>query len=303
MLAAARIEINELVCRYDNIVIGPWFSELGFELLYWIPFINSLFIEKTFANKNVVTISRGGVDEFYSFLPGRHFNLLEHYSQENWSKITSDIWRDLGGLKQSKMVKQEVGMLLKLKTELNFNQNSRTLVIHPSLMFSLFRPFWRNKTWSVDLISKELNFPNFSKQESGSFGAVKIYSRPSLSISEASAKSIKEFLAKEKIKLMIISSDSYKDDHEVLVLDRIENSILVPIDEYENNLKLQLDVIKKSSASYTTYGGLSYYALYLGKSSFGFFTDSSKFDLQHLKVAGLLEAKFGSQLILKQIFI
>ena len=300
MLEIAELEIEKLIDNYDNLIIGPWFSELGFELLYWIPYINKLYTDKIFANKNVATISRGGVEEFYSFLPGKHFNLLEHYSQVDWSKITSSIWRDLGGLKQSMLVNQEIDMLVNLKSELNFDQDSKTLILHPSLMFSLFRPFWRNKSWSADIISEQLNFPSFMRHKTENFGAVKIYSRPSLSISVASAKKIKEFLENENIKLKIISSDSYKDDHEVLALDNIENSILVPVDEYENNLKIQLDVIKKSSVSYTTYGGLSYYALYLGKTSFGFYSDSSKFDEQHIKVAKLLETKFGSRLVLKQ---
>jgi hypothetical protein len=301
MLNQSMTEIRRLVGEYDNVIVGPWFSELGFELLYWVPFINSLSTENTFANKNVVTISRGGVEDLYDFLPSKHLNLLEYFSQTDWSDFTSKVWQELGGLKQSKLVMREVKMLKNLNIQFAGKENSKTLVLHPSLMFTMFRPFWRNKNWSADLIAKHLVFPNFEIPEAKNYGSVKIYSRPSLQINVDTTKKIGEFLKSEKVDLKIITSDSYKDDHEVFVFSDLENAKLIPINDYENNLKLQLDIIRSSSVCYTTYGGLSYYPLYFGKKSIGFYTDSSKFDQQHTKVANLLKNQFGSEFILKQI--
>lgn len=293
--------IRNIASGYENIVIGPWFSELGFELLYWVPFLNHVMTNEVFQGKNIVTISRGGVEELYGFIPNKHINLLEFYDQTEWTEITSHIWQKLGGLKQSKVVPEEVEILRKIRNRVGICERGRTLVLHPSIMYSLFRPFWRNKSWNADAIESYLDFPEFSPGKTENYCAVKIYSRPSLTMDPKTTSAIKSLLDAEKLPLKIIVSDSYKDDHEVMNVKISSRAQLIHIDDYVSNLYKQFAVIKESCASYTTYGGLSYFGLYFGKICYSLYSDSSKFDQQHLKVARLLADKFSSELVLIQV--
>jgi hypothetical protein len=293
--------IRDIASGYDNIVIGPWFSELGFELLYWVPFLNHVMTGDIWKEKNVITVSRGGVEELYRFIPNRHINLLEFYTQVEWSKATSRVWGKLGGLKQSQFVSEEIELLRMIRNHTDVCKTGRTLVLHPSIMFSLFRPFWRNKDWNASLVEKYLDFPELSPGKTENYCAVKIYSRPSLLLDNETSSAIRSLLDAEALPLRIIVSDSYEDDHEVMMLKSTQRAQVIHIEDYVSNLHEQFVVIKESRACYTTYGGLSYFGLYQGKPSFGLYSDSSKFDQQHLKVANILARKFGTELVLIQV--
>ena len=48
-----------------HIVVGPWLSEVGFELLYWIPFLNWVKTYRPFDPERMVVVSRGGAGIWY----------------------------------------------------------------------------------------------------------------------------------------------------------------------------------------------------------------------------------------------
>jgi hypothetical protein len=47
------------------VIVGPWTGEVGFELLYWIPFLQ--WVRETFPidPARMIVISRGGVASWY----------------------------------------------------------------------------------------------------------------------------------------------------------------------------------------------------------------------------------------------
>ena len=42
-----------------DVIVGPWTGEVGFELLYWIPFLNWL-CEQGLDSRRFIVVSRGG---------------------------------------------------------------------------------------------------------------------------------------------------------------------------------------------------------------------------------------------------
>src|ERR671928_1393435 len=63
---AVEREIDDVVNSARTLVAGPWLSEVGFETLYWVPFLH--WVQKAFrlSPDRVVAVSRGGVQSWYS---------------------------------------------------------------------------------------------------------------------------------------------------------------------------------------------------------------------------------------------
>src|SRR6185436_385997 len=68
------------------IILGPWLSETGFELLYWIPFLAWAKAYGNFDPDRLIVVSRGGAAPWY-----RH--ITPHY-EEIFSFFTPDEFRD-----------------------------------------------------------------------------------------------------------------------------------------------------------------------------------------------------------------
>lgn len=64
--SAVKSQERELVkrlrkrCSGKRVIIGPWLSEVGFEILYWVPFVRWMEEVKIFDPKQAVLVSRGG---------------------------------------------------------------------------------------------------------------------------------------------------------------------------------------------------------------------------------------------------
>ena len=58
-------EIARIVDSPKPIIVGPWLSEVGFEILYWIPLLR--WIKERFGldPERVVVVSRGGTQRWY----------------------------------------------------------------------------------------------------------------------------------------------------------------------------------------------------------------------------------------------
>ena len=68
------------------IVVGPWCGEVGFELLYWIPFVQWLVERARIDGQRLVVVTRGGASVWYRGLTSR--------SVEIFDLITADAVRD-----------------------------------------------------------------------------------------------------------------------------------------------------------------------------------------------------------------
>ena len=55
-----------------QVVVGPWLGEVGFEVLYWIPFLHWLFEQHGSRPPHVTVVSRGGAAPWYEGLGGRY---------------------------------------------------------------------------------------------------------------------------------------------------------------------------------------------------------------------------------------
>lgn len=288
-------ELVDKIRQYRKVYIGPWFSELGFELLYLIPFFN--YVKSTRLNSsNFTVISRGGKIPIYDKLGFDYVNPLEYFEASEWETINNQNWKLLGGLKQSKLTSIDKDIL----ESIFYNEptESRTnLVLHPSLIFALFRPFWLSNV-GINSVLKYLKFPIINS-ELGSNNKifVKLYSRPSMSGATFDVDDLIEDLSGLQNKeIYLCASQEYRDDHTIFKYKLQGNTNLHEFhaDSFADNLRVQLLQMIRCSKSLVTYGGLSYFPLFYGLSSIGLYEDESKFAECHLLVAKHLAKLSGS---------
>lgn len=272
--------------QYDKIIIGPWFSELGFELLYLIPYLNYLTqIDEQLVNLTIV--SRGGEIPLYQSLNWDYINSLAHYSEDEWDSLLSENWKIVGGLKQSKFTHIDGEILNKVITENNLN-NGRLVVVHPSIFFGIFSPFWR-QDFHVKSIIPVLNFPKIASVEPENKRIfMKFYSRPSLADTVQTKLKIQTIL-KTLIDYQIdfCTRQAYKDDHELIKVDcsKFNNVKEFQANNFRENLRIQLELMVKCSTAMVTYGGLSYFPLFYGHRVIAFYDNKTQYSQKHLQLA------------------
>ena len=71
-----------------HIVVGPWLSEVGFELLYWIPFLNWVKTYRPFDPERMVVISSGGAGIWYQNITPNYIDLFDFYTPEQFRPRT-----------------------------------------------------------------------------------------------------------------------------------------------------------------------------------------------------------------------
>src|SRR5438128_835759 len=64
--ARLRRDLAALAARPEPIVVGPWLGEVGFELLYWIPFVAWFAECFDVPRERLLVLSRGGTWSMYA---------------------------------------------------------------------------------------------------------------------------------------------------------------------------------------------------------------------------------------------
>src|SRR5258705_9645051 len=63
---AVERDIARVVSGSDPIVVGPWLSEVGYEVLYWVPFVRGVQSQYRIPPERLVVVTRGGAAAWYS---------------------------------------------------------------------------------------------------------------------------------------------------------------------------------------------------------------------------------------------
>ena len=85
------------------IIAGPWLSEVGFEVLYWIPFLRWFEDRYRIDPERVIAVSRGGVAGWYGDLAARYVEIFDHLSPEEFGRRNRERHQreESGGQKQT----------------------------------------------------------------------------------------------------------------------------------------------------------------------------------------------------------
>ncbi len=292
------------ICRSGQpLIVGPWLSEIGFEILYWIPFLRWLVKEYNLSPDRMIAVSRGGVAAWYGGISSRYFDLLELYSPDEYRKKNLEWIQKSGGQKQTAVTSFDKEIAQKLKERVP--EIAPTAWLHPHLMYNLFKVYWRRQ-YPISFIEKHVCYEPFRDIEKvpcdmelpREYVAVKFYFSQAFPGTPQNKEFARRFITSlaQKTNVILLDTGLSVDDHEDI---HLSGKGIMDIRSYiqpSKNLELQSKIISNAKAFYGTYGGFSYLAPFLGVPSISFYSEKNKFLQVHLDLAdrALRVLKYGS---------
>ena len=127
--------LDDLTRGSHPVIVGPWLSEVGYETLYWIPFLRWVRDAFRLDPARVVAVSRGGVASWYDGIADRYVELWERMSPEQYATRIAE----RGAVKQLVDADFDREIVADVQKTIGL---SHARVLHPSLMYQLFALYW-----------------------------------------------------------------------------------------------------------------------------------------------------------------
>jgi len=297
-VAHARKMVKTLARKTDGpILVGPWHSEVGYELMMWVPFLTWAVEEHPELAGRLLVISRGGARQWYEHLGlAGYADLYDLYAPDELrARLDEAAEAETGGLrKQMAATAFDRVLLGRVAAEHGLEGAP---VLHPSLMY---RAYWQLvlKQHGIDKLARLFTHRRMVAPDLGPlagvlperYTAVRFYFRASFDASDehvAFARRSVERLA-ERGPVVLLNPAIAFDDH--VDFDTAGDRV-VRLDEHmtpTNNLALQTIAVSRAEAYVGTYGGLSYVAPFYGVPSLSFHSTADQMIRRHLDLAGAI---------------
>jgi hypothetical protein len=274
--------------RGSMVIVGPWASEVGFELLYWIPFVRRLLRDRGVPPDRVVVVSRGGVSAWYGDMTSHYVELLDWLPTERLLEEHQHRIREIGGEKQLSLTPLEREVLTRVRGRFG---GPRARVLHPSTMYRRYRAVWMRRR-APTLVEREVDFSPITVAshppadlEEGEYIAVKAYfsgSFPATTENRSALRGLVERLTRHA-PVVLLGSGGRLDDHEHPELSGLEGVVSLSHATPQTNLAEQASVVRGARLLVATYGGFSYLGPFLRVPTCALYSSDS-FNRAHLDV-------------------
>jgi len=275
------------------LILGPWLSETGFELLYWIPFLAWAKAYGNFDPERLVVVSRGGAAPWYSHITSHYEDVFSFFTPDEFRIRNEQRIVEQGGRQKHVQVSSFD------KTILDLVQKKRGLqgaeLLHPSQMYQLFDHFWLQRA-PVTLLEA---FAVFSTLPAGEptgvlahlpkrYVAAKFYGNVALPPTPENREFVSNYLSEltQHVDVVLLNTGHQFDDHsDYTSATRARLHTIDHLMTPDTNLAVQTEVIRYADAFVGTYGGFSYLAPLLGVNTLAFYSHPGGFRFDHLEVA------------------
>ncbi len=295
------VDPASITARADDprpVVVGPWLLEIGFELLYWIPYLRAELARRGVPKQRVIAVSRGGAEGWYSDIAGRYLDILDVMTAAEFHDWTAGKAGGAGEeilLGNRKTFKAETLETELLKRVLGSAGIDDYQVIMPSAMYGLMRNVWRGRFGGrgLDALLTHALLPvpePVALPFKGPYSAVKFYNSrtfPSNAELDQFARGVVHDLAQQR-HVVLLSNPARLDDHDTLSLcagrgafEIFDASVLYTP---RNNLAVQTAIVAGVESLHGTYGGFSYLGPLLGVDTVAY-TGTCDFTITHLDLA------------------
>jgi hypothetical protein len=283
------------------IICGPWRSEVGFEICYWIPFIHAFRHQYKIPKERLIAIGRGGSAAWYDV--AGQADLYEHVPVEtvrHWSLQSN---QQTGSIKQHRVEPWERHVCGLTAAALGMD---RYHVLSPSWMYQLLAPFWTGQTsqkWLNGKLAHALVMPTpkiapeLQANLPQDFIAMRWYVRPTWPLRDDLVLWMRKYAETIAKSHPVVLIDSFHaDDHADINLGHIPNTVklsdltdMTPL----NNLAVMSSVIAKAKAYIGTYGGMSQAAMRWGVPSMALYHEFGSTAPEHLSLTQHLSLRTG----------
>lgn len=276
------------------VLAGPMKGEVGFEALYWVPFLRKLGISR----ERLIPITRGGAHLWYP--ADRH---VELYALRTPKQIRVDNLHThmrTGMLKQQAWTDLDREVIREAAKSLGL---TRYLVLHPHWMYGQLTAFWEGRegfAWLEERTQIE-SLPAI--EASGAkipdhYVAVRFYARSTFPFSEAcqtiAVETVKKLAARQPV--ILLNSGLHVDDHLDLEIPPMPNVFqmteLFKVTA-QNNLGVQSALLSKAQGFVGTYGGLAQLALLYKKPTISFYQDWKGTAVAHRQLMEMIALQMG----------
>jgi hypothetical protein len=277
--------LHKMARRDRRIIVGPWVSEVGFELLYWIPFLNWVKEFRPFDADRLIVVSRGGCGAWYRDIATHYVDLFDYHTPGQFNEKSEQ--RITEGKPKPRTVTEFDRDVIKLVRQ-TFHLRETDL-LHPMHMY------WESRA-PVTVVENFARFKPLPPIDAGDlrgklpgdYVAVRFYFNAAFPETEANRRFVATLVQAiaETTDVVLLNPLMPLDDHldaDVPARSRIHriSHLMSP----RTNLEVQTKVIAGARAFVGTHGGLSYLPPFYGVKSLSFYSDARAFTVQHLDLA------------------
>jgi hypothetical protein len=279
------------------IIVGPWISEVGYEALYWLPFLHWAMDRYGIDRQRVIAVSRGGTESWYSSIAARYVDVFDCMDSRDFADALR-ARREDGDQKQMASSDFERQLVARASERLGIRDAA---VWHPGLMYQFFRPFWYGDR-SLQFLLRHADFNRVRTALSASlsdaagvplpplpaeYAAVKFYTGQALPDTPANRDTLRRCVERLAARMPVVMLDTAwtMDEHEDYAFDSMRGVMtLRPSLDPRTNLGLQTRVIAGARTFVGTCGGLAWLAPLMGVETLAVY-DDDRFLTAHLYAA------------------
>lgn len=274
------------------LVAGPWTGEIGFELLYWIPFLRKL--KSRIPELPMSVMSRGGVAAWYDGIATGYQDIFAAVDPAEFRAHTDRETR-----KQRSIGAFDRRLLRDASRSLGA---VRPVVVHPSLMYNLLYPYWKDALPLRRLFEyvepARLSAPpelDVKLDLPAEYVAVRFYFSQCFPDNPGNRALVTDVVRSlsARLPVVLLTTPFAVDDHVDATPDGASVRSIAQFLTPANNLAVQTAVIKGARAFVGTYGGFSYLAPFYGVPSVTFYSEATFFE-QHLEFARRTFSRVGA---------
>ena len=283
-------DITRVVSGSAPIIVGPWLSEVGYEVLYWIPFVRWVQAQFGIPASRFVVVTRGGAASWYGDIAANAVELFDLMSPDDYAARNAQrSASDRGTVKQFGVSSMDDDIVREVERRIGAG---RARLLHPSLMYRLFHQFWLGhrppsfleKRTKYRLVqAPDVALPSLPS----AYVAVKLYTAASLPPTDAVRRALQSIVLgiAERTPVVTLDTGFALDDHSdysFAAATRVHSvrELLRPRD----NLAVQTAIIGRASSFVGTCGALAWLAPMLGVDTTAVLADA-RFLHGHLQVA------------------
>jgi hypothetical protein len=281
-------EIAAVARGRGPIVAGPWLSEVGFEVLYWVPFLRWFEDRYRVDRDRVVAISRGGVAGWYGDVAGRYVEIFDHLSPGEFGRRNRERHQqqEAGGQKQTAAGALDADLIAAARTATGIGDAT---VCHPSLMYRLFSQFWFGNR-AIDLVLSHTRHVPLTVGNHSDLGlperyiAAKFYTGAALPGAPESSGALRELVRAAAMGMPVVMLDTgmATDEHEDYLFRDMPNVISLRERLVAGtNLGVQTAVIAGARGFMGTCGSLAWLAPLLGVDTLAVYSEE-RFLVSHI---------------------
>jgi len=285
-----RARLTRLAASDRPIVAGPWTGEVGFELVYWIPFLQWAVQAFAIDRRRVIAVSRGGVRSWYRQVAADYADVFEHVSPERFHAATP-LKKQIGVGRFDRAVARDV---------MRSRGIARTHLLPPALMYRLYKALWRldPSGRGFDAFARSARIAPEADEAVATLPRDYVAMRFYFSTSFPDTPENRAFAADaiadvaDRHPVVLLNNDIVLDDHRDFAGGARDRVRTVAGMRPETNLATQTAVIARARAFVGTYGGYSYLAPLCGVPSVAYYS-ATAFKRHHLDRAQRMFAALG----------